>query len=85
MNHYLTQAYANLKYENKMKATIRPQNNLNTTEFKELKFQPHPTGIGKVNAYVQFDNGYGASIVKGEHTYGGRAPLLFLSFFFQPF
>jgi hypothetical protein len=35
-------------------------------EFKELS---HDRGI---QARVQFKNGYGASVVKGEYTYGGR-------------
>jgi hypothetical protein len=35
-------------------------------EFKEL---PHNRGI---QAIVEFKNGYGASVVKGEYTYGGR-------------
>jgi hypothetical protein len=35
-------------------------------EFKEL---PHNKGI---QAVVEFKNGYGASVVKGEYTYGGR-------------
>jgi hypothetical protein len=53
-----------------MNKTVRPTNNLNTTKFKELIFQQHPTGMGK-QCIVQFSNGYGASIVQGPHTYGG--------------
>ena len=54
-----------------MEATTRPLNNMNPTSFKELNFQQHPMGVGQ-QCIVQFSNGYGASIVKGEHTYGGK-------------
>lgn len=57
-----------------------PINNFNTVVFKELKFHPHPMGIGN-QCIVQFTNGYGASIVKGEHTYGGRDGLYELAVF----
>jgi hypothetical protein len=39
--------------------------------FKDLQFEPHPMGGGVISR-ITFDNGYGASVVKGEHTYGGR-------------
>ena len=54
-----------------MNVKTRPTNNLNVTTFQELNFQDHPMGMGK-QCIVQFPNGYGASIVKGEHTYGGK-------------
>ena len=57
-----------------MSATTRPTNNFDTTVFKELNFQPHPMGMGK-QCIVQFRNGYGASIVQGPHTYGGKEGL----------
>ena len=41
--------------------------------FKDLDFQPHPNmgHAGGVQARIQFDNGYGASIVRSQYTYGG--------------
>jgi hypothetical protein len=48
----------------------RPVNNWNETTFQKLNFNPHPMGVGN-QCIVQFENGYGASIVIGEHTYGG--------------
>jgi hypothetical protein len=63
-----------------MQTKIRPVNNVNPTTFKELIFQPHPMGIGK-QCIVQFPNGYGASIVQSEHTYGGRDGLYELAVF----
>ena len=41
--------------------------------FKDLNFQPHPNmvHIGGVQARIEFDNGYGASVVKSLYTYGG--------------
>jgi hypothetical protein len=38
--------------------------------FKDLEFKNHPMGQG-VQALIYFDNGYGASVVRSEHTYGG--------------
>jgi hypothetical protein len=58
----------------------RLPNNLNVTEFKELKFQKHPAGLGE-QCIVQFLNGYGASVVKGPHTYGGQDGLYELAVF----
>jgi hypothetical protein len=63
-----------------MEAKTRPLNNMNPTSFKELNFQQHPMGVGQ-QCIVQFSNGYGASIVKGEHTYGGKDGLYELAVF----
>jgi hypothetical protein len=63
-----------------MKTTERPTNNFDTIVFKELNFQVHPMGIGN-QCIVQFPNGYGASIVKGEHTYGGKDGLYEIAIF----
>ena len=63
-----------------MKTTERPTNNFDTIVFKELNFQPHPAGMGQ-QCIVQFPNGYGASIVKGPHTYGGSQGLYELAVF----
>ncbi len=38
--------------------------------FNDLEFKTHPIGIGVI-AREDFNNGYGVTIVKGPHTYGG--------------
>ena len=39
--------------------------------FNDLEFKPHTTMNG-VMSRIMFENGYGASVVKGEYTYGGK-------------
>jgi len=63
-----------------MNATTRPTNNFDTTVFKELNFESHPMGMGK-QCIVQYPNGYGASIVQSEYTYGGKEGLFELAVF----
>ena len=38
--------------------------------FNDLEFKPRAL-IGGIISRIMFENGYGASIVKGPHTYGG--------------
>ena len=38
--------------------------------FNDLEFKPHPMGSGIISR-IKFDNGFGASVDKGPHTYGG--------------
>jgi hypothetical protein len=40
--------------------------------FNDLKFKSHPSGMGGIVSRIKFDNGYGASVVQGPHTYGGE-------------
>ena len=42
--------------------------------FKDLKFKQHPSADGIISR-IYFENGYGASIVKGPYTYGGKIGL----------
>jgi hypothetical protein len=39
--------------------------------FNDLEFKPHITMNG-IMSRIEFENGYGASVVKGEYTYGGK-------------
>jgi hypothetical protein len=41
------------------------------TTFNDLEFINHPGGFG-VYARIFFPNGFGASIVKSEYSYGGK-------------
>ena len=63
-----------------MKITERPTNNFDITVFEELNFQPHPAGMGQ-QCIVQYSNGYGASIVQGPNTYGGKDGLYEIAVF----
>jgi len=38
-------------------------------KFKDLKFKPHPTGMGGEQAIMNFKNGYGVSVVIGNLFY----------------
>ena len=49
--------------------------------FKDLEFKDHPNGMGGVQAKIQFDNGFGASIVKTPFSYGGTRGLYELAIF----
>jgi len=41
--------------------------------FKDLEFKPHPMAeaLNGIISRIQFDNGYGASVVKHQYSYGG--------------
>lgn len=47
---------------------------LNYKTFEDVDFNPHPLGNG-VQGVIMFDNGYGASVVKTDYSYGGRLGL----------
>ena len=49
--------------------------------FKDLEFVPHAAGMGGVMSRIQFENGYGASVVKTDYTYGGDKGLYELAVF----
>jgi hypothetical protein len=49
--------------------------------FKDLEFKPHPTGLGGVQAIIDFDNGRGASVVCAPFSYGGKNGLYELAIF----
>jgi hypothetical protein len=63
-----------------MNTTTRLPNSYDVVTFQELSFQDHPMGMGK-QCIVQFPNGYGASVVQGPHTYGGKDGLYELAVF----
>jgi hypothetical protein len=56
MNHYQLNAFVK---KIKMKS------------FKDLVFNPHPNHMGGVQSIYNFENGYGVSVVRTPHTYGG--------------
>lgn len=43
--------------------------------FKDLEFTNLPELFEGVQARITFDNGYGASVVRGQYTYGGKKGL----------
>lgn len=43
--------------------------------FNELDFSAHKMMPNTMQARIYFDNGYGLSVIKGEHTYGGTIGL----------
>lgn len=47
---------------------------LNLKTFDDLEFKPHPYGEGVVSQ-IMFDNGYGASVVCSQSSYGGKKGL----------
>ncbi len=49
--------------------------------FNDLEFKPHPNNMGGVQAYITFQNGYGASVVCTPYTYGGDRGLYELAVF----
>lgn len=46
--------------------------------FKDLEFKSHPIHDGLI-ARISFDNGYGASVVRHEYSYGGNKGLFELA------
>ena len=42
--------------------------------FEDLNFEPHPLGDGVI-CRVHFENGYGVSVVRHQHSYGGKQGL----------
>ena len=42
--------------------------------FNDLDFQPMQFDVG-IQARINFDNGYGASVIKSPHSYGGNQDL----------
>jgi hypothetical protein len=45
------------------------------TTFSDLEFHELGTEGYGIRAVIKFDNGYGASVVRTEHSYGGKAGL----------
>ena len=48
---------------------------LNFKVFEDIEFRPHQYYIGGVVSKIMFDNGYGASVVCNESSYGGQKGL----------
>ena len=44
---------------------------LNFKVFEDIEFKPHPLGNG-IHGVITFDNGYGASVVRHDYSYGGK-------------
>jgi len=49
--------------------------------FKDLKFSEHPNHPSGIQARMDFDNGYGVSVVCTPYTYGGDKGLYELAVF----
>lgn len=43
--------------------------------FKDLEFKPHTLHTDGVVSRIFFENGYGASVVRHEYSYGGKSGL----------
>ena len=47
--------------------------------FKDLEFKPHTADENGVQATIEFENEWGASVVRYEHSYGGKSGLFELA------
>ena len=47
--------------------------------FKDLEFKPHTTDKNGVVAAIEFENGWGASVVRFDGSYGGQSGLFELA------